>query len=281
MNDLPSGCAKVTLGQCDELIREWRTYRQKELSHISNGRRLRILLCHSKDDKTNIRSLYDRLSAEKFIDPWLDEKKIVGGQDWDFEIRKAVRESDVVVVCISKSSINKEGYVQKEIRFALDVADEKPEGTIYIVPLRLEKCQVPTRLARWQWVDFFIEDGYDTLLKSLQQRAKALGIDTELNPQMQGVYVDVDAGDVFVNGKLVKELSDLEYRLLTFLYGRSGRLCDKYAITENVWGQVYEGETDDSRIKSLVSRLRSKIESDEAHPRYLVSVRNRGYKLIR
>jgi hypothetical protein len=73
----------------------------------------------------------------------MDEEKLLPGQDWEAEIRKAVRGSHVVLVCISKSSLTKEGYVQKEIRHALDVADEKPDGTIFVIPVRLERCEVP------------------------------------------------------------------------------------------------------------------------------------------
>ena len=74
------------------------------------------------------------------------------------------------------ASISKEGYVQKEVRSALDVADEKPEGTIFIVPVRLESCAVPTRLSRWQWVDLFDPSGFEKLLNALRQRAKQSGL---------------------------------------------------------------------------------------------------------
>ena len=77
------------------------------------------------------------------------------------------------MICLSRDSVTKEGYAQKEIRFALDVADEKPEGTSYLIPLRLEECQVPERLRRWQWVDFFAEGGYDKLVKALMLRGAA------------------------------------------------------------------------------------------------------------
>src|ERR1700731_3380819 len=110
-----------------------------------SGRKLRVFLCHSSDDKVSVRPLYEQLVREGF-DPWLDEKKLLPGQDWEREIKNAVRRSDAVVVCLSKSSITKEGYVQKEIRLGLDVADEKPEGTIFLIPLRLELCTVPDRL---------------------------------------------------------------------------------------------------------------------------------------
>ena len=101
------------------------------------------------------------------------------------------------------------------------------------------------------------------------------------HPHAQGVYVDVDAGIAYVEGKRVEALTDLEYRLLTFLYGRRDRVCDKYSIVENVWGQQFIDEVDDARIEKLISRLRAKIEPDPSKPRYVISVRGRGYKLVR
>ena len=94
-----------------------------------------------------------------------------------------------------------------------------------------------------------------------------------------GVWVDVDAGEVTVDGQQIPTLTDLEYRLLLLLWGRLDKLCDKYQIVESVWGQDYIDEVDDARIEKLVSRLRSKLEKDPANPRYLLTVRGRGYKL--
>jgi hypothetical protein len=98
-------------------------------------------------------------------------------------------------------------------------------------------------------------------------------------PARAGVWVDVDAGEAWVDGEHVPSLTDLEYRLLLLLYGRLGKICDKYQIVEAVWGQDYIDEVDDARVEKLISRLRSKIERDPANPRYLITVRGRGYKL--
>src|SRR5436309_2669177 len=89
----------------------------------ATSRPLRVFLCYASEDKLTIHDLYLRLSAERLIDPWLDEKKLLGGQDWDLEIRRALRRSDAVVICLSKRSISKVGYVNKEIKRALDIAD--------------------------------------------------------------------------------------------------------------------------------------------------------------
>jgi len=131
---------------------------------------LKVFLCHSSDDKATVRSLYHRLVADGFS-PWLDEEELLPGQDWEDEIPNAVRESDIVIVCLSQGSITKKGYVQKEIKFALDIADRQPPGTIFIIPLKLEPCHVPGRLTRWHWVSLFDEKGYDRLKRALVRRA--------------------------------------------------------------------------------------------------------------
>jgi TIR domain-containing protein len=141
----------------------------------NSSRRLRIFLCHSSGDKKVVRDLYRQLYKAGF-GPWLDEEDLLPGQDWQAEIPKAVRRSDIVLVCLSRSSISKEGYVHKEIKYALDIADEKPEGTIYIVPVKLEVCEVPDRLSQWQWVELYKEDGYKNLVKALEYRAANLNI---------------------------------------------------------------------------------------------------------
>jgi len=144
----------------------------------SNPRSLHVFLCHSSEDKHIVKRLYDQLENERWIDPWLDEKKILPGQDWNLEIEKAMRTADNIIILLSNSSITKEGYVQKEIRRSVDIAEEKPEGTLFIIPLRLEPCEVPRRLSNYQWVDYYKDNAYNRLLLSLNTRAQVLGINT-------------------------------------------------------------------------------------------------------
>ena len=98
--------------------------------------------------------------------------------------------------------------------------------------------------------------------------------------EAQGVFLDADSGDVWVDGIRIPVLTDLEFRLLSLLCDRLDKLTDKYHIVSSVWGENYLGEIDDARVEKLVSRLRSKIESDPANPRYLITQRGRGYKLL-
>lgn len=133
---------------------------------------LRVFLCHATADKPTVRELYHRLRGDGF-QPWLDEEDLLPGQDWQREISKAVAASDVVVVCLSNAALTKAGYVQNEIKFALDAADRQPEETIFLIPLRLEECDVPDRLAGLHWVNFFDPKGYERLLRALRVKAEA------------------------------------------------------------------------------------------------------------
>lgn len=136
---------------------------------MDDNRPLKVFLCHSSGDKPEVRKLYRYLLSHG-VDAWLDEEKLLPGQDWNFEIEKALHSSDVIVVCLSQSSVNKEGYVQREIKFALDKALEKPDGTIFIIPARLEECELPYRLKPYQWVDLFEDGGREKLMKALELR---------------------------------------------------------------------------------------------------------------
>ena len=136
-------------------------------------RRLRVFLCHSSGDKTAVRDLYRKLRNDGFY-AWLDEEDLLPGQQWEREIPLAVRGSDIVIVCLSNASITKTGYIQKELKFALDIAQEQPEGTIFIIPVKLEECEIPEGLSRLHWVNLFQPDGYEKLVKALNHRAETI-----------------------------------------------------------------------------------------------------------
>jgi protein-tyrosine-phosphatase len=137
--------------------------------------RLRVFVSHASLDKAEASALTARLTADGY-EPWLDSERLLPGAEWDFEIRRAARAAHVVLVLLSSRSVAREGYLQKEIRTVLDVADEKPEGTIFVIPLMLEPCEVPSRLQRVQHLDWARTDAYEMLCRALDHRARELKI---------------------------------------------------------------------------------------------------------
>ena len=138
-------------------------------------------LCYAKENVEEVRQLANRLKSEGWIDPWLDEEDILPGQKWEDRVVKAVQESHAVIVFLSKIAVESEGFFHKELKLALDTAEEKPEGTIFIIPIRLDICDVPMRLGQYQYVDYFGDDlkkdrVYKNMLASLKMRAEGLKI---------------------------------------------------------------------------------------------------------
>jgi hypothetical protein len=139
--------------------------RPDEVPRLASNK-VQAFLCYASSDKELVRKLYRDLLRDG-IDPWLDEEKLLPGHDWDLEIRSAMAKSGVVVVCLSRNSVTRTGYVQKEIRQALDLADQRPQGAIFLIPAKLEDCPIPERLAHLQYVELFRGAGYAKLLKSI------------------------------------------------------------------------------------------------------------------
>ena len=125
---------------------------------------MKIFLSYAREDKDRVLELCRKLK-ENGYDAWIDVDKIFPGQDWDLEIKKAIKSSDVVILCLTKISVYKRGYVQREMKQALDLFQEKLEGDIFIIPARLDECNPPEILSKWQYVDLFSEDGYQNYLK--------------------------------------------------------------------------------------------------------------------
>ena len=139
----------------------------------------RIFICYAQEDENAARKLFSNLRAEG-LNPWLDKESLLPGQNWRLAIQQAIRESSYFLALLSSRSVTKRGFVQKEIREALDVMSELPEGEIFLIPVRLDDCRPSHQmLCDLQWVDMFPSwhMGLDRLLKVIhktrEERQKA------------------------------------------------------------------------------------------------------------
>ena len=90
--------------------------------------------------------------------------------------------------------------------------------------------------------------------------------------------IDYAQHQVLLQGRPV-QLSRTEYKLLSTLARNAGRVMTHELLLERVWGAEYNREVD--FIWVYISRLRRKIEPDPRHPRYIVTVPDVGYKLVK
>ena len=136
-------------------------------------RQLNVFLVHTHADRRAVHGLYSRIVKDG-IKAWLDVKNLLPGQDWKHEIRRAILISDIVIVCLSGRFTRHNGYCQEELRIALKKANSIPDGETFIIPARLEECDIPESLCRWHRVDLFKPGGYKKLIRSLRKYADAV-----------------------------------------------------------------------------------------------------------
>jgi hypothetical protein len=132
---------------------------------------LKVFLCYAHSDKETVRHLHTRIT-ENGIHAWLDSEDLQAGQNWQHEIRKAILKSDVVIVCLSRQFNQQHGYRYEELKLALQKAHMLDDDAIFIIPVRLEKCDMPESLRHLHRVDLFKAGGYKKLIDALQTKIR-------------------------------------------------------------------------------------------------------------
>jgi len=131
-----------------------------------------VFLTYAHSDKDKVRKLYHRLTRNH-IPTWLDEEKLLPGQNWKREIRQAILRSEVVIICLSQRFNQQGGYRHEELKIGLAKARSLPEDEIFLIPVRLEPCDVPESLRQWQYVDLFEANGFNELIRVLKSTLPA------------------------------------------------------------------------------------------------------------
>ena len=136
---------------------------------------IRVFISYSREDLENAMQLYNQLLAAGF-QPWIDKKDILPGEKWEQSIWRAVRQAHFVIICLSNGSVQKRGFLQREIKAALSFWQEKLDKDIYLIPVRLDECEIPQSLAEFQWVDLFKQTGFEQLQAALTEGARRYGL---------------------------------------------------------------------------------------------------------
>ncbi len=138
-----------------------------------------VFLCYAQEDKKKVDEVYLVL-RQAGLSPWMDKPPkphhldgIEPGAEWEQAIRKKIGEADFFIAFLSNVSVSKRGFVQKEFRLALKVANEVPPDRHYFLPALLEPCRPPdmgvdaVRLHERQWYPLY-EYGLDGLISHIR-----------------------------------------------------------------------------------------------------------------
>ncbi|HEX7678024.1 MAG TPA: toll/interleukin-1 receptor domain-containing protein [Thermoanaerobaculia bacterium] len=131
---------------------------------------IRPFISYAREDREVAQRLYRDLRAAG-AQPWLDTEDLLGGQDWEVSITRAIRESSQFLALISAHSVNKKGFVQKELRHALELLETFPPDEVFVIPVRLDSSRPRhDRLSALHWIDLFpsYEMGFGRLVRSLR-----------------------------------------------------------------------------------------------------------------
>lgn len=138
---------------------------------------LKVFVSYAKEDRDRALKYYDLLAQEGAA-PWLDVKQLLPGQNWEAEIEKAFSNANVVVLLLSKQSVSKRGFVQREANDAIERLRYKQPTDIYVIPLLLEPCEVPAHIAgRLQYVDLSTTGSWEQVRASLKLAAEQQSIE--------------------------------------------------------------------------------------------------------
>ncbi|WP_312137153.1 TIR domain-containing protein [Brevundimonas sp.] len=130
-----------------------------------------IFISYASPDRERVLPFYTALK-QRGLNAWIDKERLLGGQNWDFEIRKALNSASLIVMFISQNSITRRGYVQREIKLALNKLEEKLVDDIYIIPVLLDAdARRPEQLDGLQFLDATDPDFISHLSEAISHQA--------------------------------------------------------------------------------------------------------------
>ncbi|MGE0084187.1 MAG: TIR domain-containing protein [Desulfococcaceae bacterium] len=149
-----------------------RQKKKKEIHVMQNETiQIKVFISYANEDYQIAKRLYDHFKKCTGIVPWLDREDLLPGQNWRETIPRIIRESSYFLLLISKNSVSKKGFVQKEQKIALELLDEFPSDEFFIIPARLDNTEpIDEKLRNLHWADLSdYEKGFQQILKSLQK----------------------------------------------------------------------------------------------------------------
>ena len=107
------------------------------------------------------------LLKENGLEPWLDIDNITAGQIWMDEISKALDESAMAVVLISKNTTDS-SYAAKELKSAISDLESNDKKSSPLIPVLIDGAEIPTSISHIQFVDYRQDNAKDFLVRSIE-----------------------------------------------------------------------------------------------------------------
>lgn len=125
-----------------------------------------VFISYGRPNLEQARAVYEWLTRGG-LTCWMDEKSLRTGQVWRQEIAKAIRECEIFIACLSKKSVSRRGFFQNELRSAYEELRNIPPSQPFLLPVRLDDCEIPSEIEGVHYIDFFTPEGPTRLLQDI------------------------------------------------------------------------------------------------------------------
>lgn len=180
-----------------------------------------VFISYAVEDMESAKKLNEDLKRAG-ISTWFDKESLLPGQNWPLTIINAIKECRYFLTLLSSRSVTKRGFINKELKKALNIFEEFPESDIYIIPIRLDPC-FPTynKISELHMVDMYPiwREGINKILKVIKPNF----LDSPIEEESLRKYLKVKFGDIpgiehsFGNddsSEIIQEIKDMGLNII-------------------------------------------------------------------
>jgi hypothetical protein len=147
-----------------------------------------IFISYASPDRDRVLPFFEWLKGQGF-NVWMDYRSMKAGQNWDHEIHRALEKSTFVLSFISNGSSTRRGYIQKELRIALEKKKEKLDDDLYIIPVLLDDdVRIPDQIKDLHCIKASDQNCYQQITDSIHHQLDRLGIERREIQDKEQVY---------------------------------------------------------------------------------------------
>lgn len=139
-----------------------------------------VFISYAREDRQRVIALGKVLRAHG-LRTWIDIENIVPGERWEVAIESVLERADFVVICLSGNSVSKRSFAQREIKRTVRAEEQMLVDDIFLIPVRLESCELPVNLKDFQWVDAFTDAGFTEVTKAIAEGCRRRNLPLHLS----------------------------------------------------------------------------------------------------
>jgi len=143
--------------------------KNKQIEKYNLIRDKKVFLSYVRQDKEKVKTVYHQLKSLG-LNPWMDIENLQPGEIWVEKIEDAIKSSDLVLLCFSRASLNKSGFISKEIDIALKEYHNNKSNETILIPVKLDDSNIPPQLSMFQYADLTNKEGWDKLINTLKEK---------------------------------------------------------------------------------------------------------------